>query len=388
MKKKILFFLPEDSVRTNGVYRSQIYLFAKALVRLGHTVMIACHDSNRDGGLPEFRRQCEADDIRLLISDKLNSRVFLGFNDWHFKRIFKIFRREIIQFQPTHIYTRHPLATYAARAIRKATGATLIYSLRGVWPEEKAASGKWKDILLARLIQQYEFRAVRTADRINTVSLKFRDYIRSRYGRESSVLPCCTADIFFRTNDRLQKRRELGFAEDDLIIAYCGSTAFYQQIDKICQLMAALQRQLPQLKFLFVAKDPKVTEIALKTGLRADDLRQVSGKPEEVAAWLSAADAGMILRYPNLINAVSSPVKLGEYLASGLLCIANDGIGDYSDMIRQHGFGIMADRADEKTIAEFLLAHCNEDERRRRRAFAEQYCSWDGQREMIGELFA
>lgn len=386
--KRILFFLPEDSVRSNGVYYSQIYSFAKLLRQDYHASVMIIHRDDSENDLKIFLEEAKRDGIELKTNLRPNSHLFIGLNTWYFDRLIRELKDDIHAFTPTHIYTRHPLAAYSARHIRSFTGAKLIYSLRGVWPEEKAASGRWKDRLAALLFQHYENRAVAIADELNTVSFQFQNYIKKCYQRESSVLPCCVSEAFFEGHDRAAIRRRIGFCEDDLVVAYCGSTVAYQQIDKTCLLLAKLRRYIPQLKCLFITTSKNIEEIAVKAGLPRESFRQGSGKARDVAALLAGADAGVILRAPSLINRVASPVKVGEYLASGLAIIGTDGIGDYSEILVQNGLGILADLSSEEEIAKFLLAHRTDAERIRRTRFARENYSWQSQHETIRTLFS
>jgi hypothetical protein len=41
------------------------------------------------------------------------------------------------------------------------------------------------------------------------------------------------------------------------------------------------------------------------------------------------------------VNEVASPVKFGEYLASGLPVVMSAGIGDYSELVRRKKVGVI-----------------------------------------------
>ena len=58
-------------------------------------------------------------------------------------------------------------------------------------------------------------------------------------------------------------------------------------------------------------------------------------------SWLNVANFGIILRHDILLNNVASPIKIGEYLATGLAIICSKGIGDYSQAISQAGAGVV-----------------------------------------------
>jgi glycosyltransferase involved in cell wall biosynthesis len=74
-------------------------------------------------------------------------------------------------------------------------------------------------------------------------------------------------------------------------------------------------------------------------GLHTRDYTVLSLPPEQVPEYLSSADVGLLPRITCTDTRVSSPIKFGEYLASGAPVILSDGIGDFSALVRQTGAG-------------------------------------------------
>jgi len=66
----------------------------------------------------------------------------------------------------------------------------------------------------------------------------------------------------------------------------------------------------------------------------------------EVPGYLAAADVGLLLREPCLVNRVASPVKFAEYLAAGLPVLLTEQIGDYSALAAAHRVGCVIPYAD------------------------------------------
>jgi hypothetical protein len=81
----------------------------------------------------------------------------------------------------------------------------------------------------------------------------------------------------------------------------------------------------------------------------------VSVPHEEVAGYLAAADVGLLLREPCAVNEVASPVKFGEYLASGTPVILSEGIGDYSNLTRRENVGLVLPILVDEGQVEMLL---------------------------------
>jgi hypothetical protein len=64
-------------------------------------------------------------------------------------------------------------------------------------------------------------------------------------------------------------------------------------------------------------------------------------RPDEMPAFLSAADAGLSFRVTAPSQRAASPIKNGEYLACGLPVVTTPGAGDSSDMIARRRVGVV-----------------------------------------------
>ena len=74
-------------------------------------------------------------------------------------------------------------------------------------------------------------------------------------------------------------------------------------------------------------------------------------QPEEVPAYLSAADVGLALIKPSFSKRSSSPTKYAEYLAMGLPVLISGQVGD-GRVIADRGGGVALDRFDATSYAE------------------------------------
>ena len=120
----------------------------------------------------------------------------------------------------------------------------------------------------------------------------------------------------------------------------------------------------------------------LDAGVEQSTTTVMSVTSDEVPQILAASDLGLLLRENSIVNAVASPVKFGEYMAAGIPLLISQGIGDYSDAVRDQGLGICVDigTSDEnlqRMLAEGLPAIIDHSLRERCRAFAYDNLRWD-----------
>ena len=69
----------------------------------------------------------------------------------------------------------------------------------------------------------------------------------------------------------------------------------------------------------------------------------VSAKRDEVPALIAAADLGVSFILATYSAKASCPTKFGEMLAMGVPVIANAGVGDIAEIIRETGAGAVVD---------------------------------------------
>ena len=110
-----------------------------------------------------------------------------------------------------------------------------------------------------------------------------------------------------------------------------------------------------------------------------------------VAKVLSSARIGVVLLHPepNFLRAM--PIKLFEYMASGIPVVASD-FPLWREMIQDAGYGLVVDPLDSKAIAnaiEYLLSHPIEAEAmgQRGREAVERKYNWRGEEEKLFQFY-
>ena len=102
-------------------------------------------------------------------------------------------------------------------------------------------------------------------------------------------------------------------------------------------LVAAKELFDPLTLLVLTREDPAVFSELCEGAQVPLVLRAV--RPDEMPAYLSAADVGLCFLRPFPSKLSCSPIKLGEYLACGLPVVSTSGCGDYDDLIQSESIG-------------------------------------------------
>ncbi|MBK6643870.1 MAG: hypothetical protein IPG39_22875 [Bacteroidetes bacterium] len=261
------------------------------------------------------------------------------------------------------IISRNIMATLIALRLKKA-GLVKKVCLDG----RGAIAAEWNeyqvvpDENMKKAIFGQEKEAVLESDFRIAVSSKLVNYWKTSFGYAGNnhvVIPCTLGSDFevpeFTDNAITNAAAAQGFAKNDLVMIYSGSTAGWQSFAVLGDILGKVLKENPTHRLLFLAKeDENISK------MKADFPGQVSNKwvgHKEVQQVLMAGDYGILYRENSVTNQVASPTKLAEYLAAGLPVIISDNLGDYSDFVKNHQCGNVIGPGQQITLAKTVSAN-------------------------------
>lgn len=117
--------------------------------------------------------------------------------------------------------------------------------------------------------------------------------------------------------------------DNKIIVGYCGGLQKWQNIEKILDIVLTL-REIDKRIFFFLFTNSDVSLIKGKLHEIGEENYCIKAlKSVEVPAYLKLLDAGFLIRDNFILNKVSSPTKISEYLAAGAGLICTRYSGDY-----------------------------------------------------------
>ncbi len=226
---------------------------------------------------------------------------------------------------------------------RKALPLTL--QARGLCAEEHRFSSEQQGLsfgkkMVAHWRQQLygaiERRAYRKAKGVfvEAVSEALGDYLQEHYATPPRAIILAQHDLVEMLDQhtiagyRLQVRALLKIPQDAYVYCYSGSCKPWQCAEETVQFFMAELEQNKQVFLLILSQDiSQFQKILVKHRVPTEHVCLLAVQPAQLLRYLCAADAGMLLRKPDVVNWVSRPTKLLEYQAVGLRVVHNNTIG-------------------------------------------------------------
>jgi glycosyltransferase involved in cell wall biosynthesis len=241
----------------------------------------------------------------------------------------------------------------------------LLFDIRGFFPEEYTDAGIWPEGgWLYRTVKRVERWLLKEADGFVVLTNKAKAILfpgsgdTDEHGRPIEVIPCCVDLARFDGVDessRRSVRRELG-VEDRTVLAYVGSFGGWYLTDEMLQFLSTVREADPDLFVLILTQRQQeaAREKMRQAGFSGDDFVVKSVSPDDIPRYLSAADAGVSFIKRCYSKQASSPTKNAEYLAAGLPIIANAGVGDVDELIRDNSAGILIEELNKASYIDAM----------------------------------
>ena len=153
------------------------------------------------------------------------------------------------------------------------------------------------------------------------------------------VIISCGVDV-----ERFEKAQKASLCSDNLegriVLGYCGGFQKWQNFNDMIDLVVRL-RKLDERFYLLVFSNSDIETYRDKLNELGEENYFIKGLlPQEVPSHIKLMDAGLLLRSDLVLNRVSSPTKICEYLAAGVPLVCTQYSGDYLRSINhlQNGF--------------------------------------------------
>ena len=215
------------------------------------------------------------------------------------------------------------------------------------------------------------------ADYILTVTEELKDLLDKRYPdinikQRTSVIPTGVDvdKIYYSENTREKVRKELNL-QDKFVIIYIGNAYYsWQNVYRTIEVFRLIKDKVKPTAFLILLvrkqDHPIVNDFIRELDISKNDYLLSVVPHDSIRSYLNAADLGVLLRHPHIMNEVASPGKLGEYFAAGLPVLTTKVVAKYPEEISENTYGIILnDMDDDDEILEKIVPFLKYDKEKR-----------------------
>lgn len=150
----------------------------------------------------------------------------------------------------------------------------------------------------------------------------------------------------FSAEARATIRARHHLSADQRVVLYLGKFGDLYYDHEVAELFRTLLDEMPDLHFLIATPDPpaRIAGLMAQAGLPAARVTITRSSYEEVPAYISAADLGIVAVPPLPSQRFRSPIKVGEYLCCGLPYLVCRGVSEDDTVALRDQVGVVVDR--------------------------------------------
>jgi hypothetical protein len=220
----------------------------------------------------------------------------------------------------------------------------IVTDLHGAVPEELALCGSSRK---SRRLSEVEAEVFARGRYFIAVTNMMKEHFTRKYSDQAKWIVLPTV----RFNDPLEKRAAPTTSKTRPKIIYLGSGHRWQNVDRMVNLINSLAGEFT---FTLLTPQPKCFSRISTKAKQHTDIRCVGHS--RLDSELASADLGLVLRDDSVVNSVSCPTKLVDYLRNGVVpVVLTPEIGDFQRLgfryvvyehLLEHGTHAIADYAD------------------------------------------
>lgn len=324
--------------------QSQVMGYLRGLSR-SHRITLITYEKDADWADAErvarAHAECDASGIRWL-PQRFQPRPKLIAPALSMLRMAWLVRREVKGNGVRLIHARSYIPAAVAMLVGRVTRVPFIFDMRALWPEELITAGRLqRGSVIHRAIVAAERACLRHAAGVVSLTHAAAEYLnqvypREMYGQTLAVIPTC-ADL-----DRFQPATQ----PPNVRVIGCLGTVLsgWFRLDWLTAFLEVAARRDPHLGLELTTRDDPghVRAELAKHGVSVDRLRIAPAESDRVHEVLQGQIASVMFFTDGLSKLGSSPTRMAEILGCGLPVVANDGVGDVAQIIRDHRVGVIA----------------------------------------------
>lgn len=228
---------------------------------------------------------------------------------------------------------------------KKLSNSYFHLDLKGIPPEEELYYSnsniifRYLKYIILKIIEIY---IIKFSDSISVVSNRFKNHIIKKFNYKNNIVVYPSVydkDIFlYDENLRNKYRKIYKFSKKDKVILYSGSLEKWQNPNILFKFFKKIELYKNIKTFVLTHEIEKA--LLSKKKYNLENVTIDSAKGEKLVGIYNAVDIGVICRKNDLVNNVSSPTKIAEYLITKNSLILTESIGDYGIDLKKEEYAL------------------------------------------------
>jgi len=375
--------------------QSQVLSYLRGLSQQ-HRITLITYEKDDDWAdtdrVAKLRAECERLGIRWL-PQRFRPRPKVIAPALSMIRMVWLVAREVRRQRAGLIHARSYIPAAVALVVSRMTGVPFIFDMRALWPEELVTAGRLRrGSFLHRTIVAAERACLRNAAGVVALTHAAAGYLKQTYpadleGQTLAVIPTC-ANL-----DRFVPAKQ---PPPDRVIGCLGTVlSGWFRLDWLAAFLGVAATRDPELRFeLTTRDDPDRVRAAIGGDADLQARLSIAPSPSETVHQVIQGQMASVMFYAGgeISELARSPTRMAEILGCGLPVVANEGVGDVAQVIRDYRVGVLVGGpgkdAMEAAWDELQQLLADPDLSRRCRAAAEEVFSLEAGTEAYSALYA
>lgn len=247
------------------------------------------------------------------------------------------------------IHARGYVPALIAVMLKRLHGGRFVFDMRGFWPEEKVDAGHWsRESVIYAVTKKCERLFFRAADAVVSLTVDGFNAIRELgyilpSNTAVSVIPTCTDLNRFSPGPKDRSLIHRYGLDGRLVIGCTGTMSNWYLRQPMLTCLSYFVRRMDGVKFLLVTREDhdQLRRDLLGVGISDEQFVLARVPFPAMPAHVRLMDVGLFFIKPAFSKRGSAATKLGEFLATGVPVIINDGVGDSGSIVRRHSVGVV-----------------------------------------------
>lgn len=334
--------------------QSQVFSYLRGLSQ-EHRITLITYEKDDDWAdtqrVAKLRDECERLGIRWL-PQRFRPRPKVIAPALSMVRMVWLVAREVRRQRVRLIHARSYIPAAVALVVSRLTGVPFLFDMRALWPEELITAGRLRrGSMLHKAMVASERACLRHAGGVVSLTHAAAEHLRRVYpedlaGQTVAVIPTCADLDRFAPTSQPPSQRVIG----------CLGTVLsgWFRLDWLAAFLAVAAKRDPAWGFELTTRDDPA-QVRAAIGRDADlqsRLRIAPSPSERVHEVLQGQSASVMFYAGGEISELGrSPTRMAEILGCGLPVVANEGVGDVAQIIREHHVGVLVRGSSQQEMA-------------------------------------